>query len=240
MPGPPELPLLKQPRLLHKPKFSRRTGQVDAVCWLRLRQIAGAAGITPPCLLLAIYAQVLSRWSANRQFTLNVPRFDRRPVHPQVDQLVGEFASFTLVVCDFLKEVSLLERARSIQHQMWAALDHGAISGLTVVRELIRLRGRGGAIFPVVFTANPTLGAYKPEALPITATGEVAHAITQTPQVWLDFQAGERDRSLAFNWDSVDELFPPGMLDQANKDFHDLLRKLSDAGTSSGNFARMN
>jgi L-cysteine---[L-cysteinyl-carrier protein] ligase PchF len=228
MPGPPDLPLLRQPRMLRNPKFVRRSGELDAAKWRRLRQKAGAEGITPPCLMLTLYAEVLSRWASNRKFTLNVPRFDRPAAHPQIDDLVGEFASFTLLICDLSRPATLLERCRHLQQQMWEALEHGDVDGLTVIRELIRMRGRGGASFPVVLTANPSLGSHRPRAATTALPWRVVHAITQTPQIWLDFQVGERDECLSFNWDAVDELFPPGLLDEANEAFRGLVEALAE------------
>ncbi len=43
---------------------------------------------------------------------------------------------------------------------------------------------------------------------------ELVYSISQTPQVWLDHQVGERAGELSFNWDAVEELFPPGLLDE--------------------------
>jgi hypothetical protein len=227
LPGPPDLPLLKQPRMLRAPRFVRRSGALEAGRWQRLRRAAGADGLTPPCLLLAVYAHVLSAWAASPTFTLTVPRFDRSALHPQVDDVVGEFASFTLLTCDLSRRATVLERGREIQRQVWELLEHGRVSGLEVTRQLMRRHGRGAASFPVVFTANPSLGALRPPEVPTSLGGRVAYAITQTPQVWLDFQVGEQDGRVSFNWDAVDELFPPGMVDTMNADFGRLLDTLA-------------
>src|SRR5262249_40372090 len=45
------------------------------------------------------------------------------------------------------------------------------------------------------------------------ALGEAVYGISQTPQVWLDHQVYERAGALLYNWDAVEELFPPGLLD---------------------------
>ncbi len=227
LPGPPELPLARHPRLLRNPRFMRRSGELSAERWQRLKSKAGAEGITAPSLVLTAYAEVLASWATNRAFTLNVPRFDRPPVHPQIDDVVGEFASFTLVPCDCSRPATLLARARQIQDEMWALLEYGQVSGLTIARELLRTRGRGAASFPVVFTGNPSLGTHRPRAAPTSLKGSVENAITQTPQVWLDFQVGERDGALAFNWDAVDELFPTGMLDDMNRALCGLLERIA-------------
>lgn len=46
-------------------------------------------------------------------------------------------------------------------------------------------------------------------------------------QVWLDHQVLERDGELHFNWDSVDELFPAGMLDEMFAAYCELLDMLA-------------
>jgi hypothetical protein len=228
LPGPPDLPLCKRPNTLTNPRFQRRSGSLEAPVWSSLRRRALQAGLTAPCLLLTVYAKVVSEWSSNAHFAINVPQFDRRPVHPEVDQLVGEFASFTLVVCDFSLPATPAERCRVMQKELWDVLAHSDVSGVTLIRERIRLLGRGSAMFPVVFTANPTLGFHRPKALSQATRTRVVHAITQTPQVWLDFQIGEEQGVLSYNLDAVDDLFPPGMLDEATLRFGALLRTLAD------------
>ncbi|MHA4820423.1 AMP-binding protein, partial [Streptomyces aculeolatus] len=55
------------------------------------------------------------------------------------------------------------------------------------------------------------------------------HAISQTPQVWLDYQAEEREGELLFNWDAVDELFPAGMMADVFEAHRGLLKRLADS-----------
>jgi amino acid adenylation domain-containing protein len=57
---------------------------------------------------------------------------------------------------------------------------------------------------------------------------EPVYGISQTPQVWLDLQVGESAGNLWFNWDSVQDLFPAGMVDDMVTSFHSLLRRLAD------------
>ncbi|MEO7827677.1 MAG: amino acid adenylation domain-containing protein, partial [Allosphingosinicella sp.] len=51
-------------------------------------------------------------------------------------------------------------------------------------------------------------------------------------QVWLDFQVGEEQGRLAFNWDAVEDLFPAGLLDDMFGAFQALLRSLIDDATA--------
>ena len=57
------------------------------------------------------------------RFTLNVPRFNRLPLHPQVEEIIGEFASFTLLEVDNSKRESFEVRAKRLQEQLWQDLD---------------------------------------------------------------------------------------------------------------------
>ena len=45
------------------------------------------------------------------------------------------------------------------------------------------------------------------------AFGTIHYMISQTPQVWLDFQMFDMDEGLLCIWDGLDELFPSGLLD---------------------------
>lgn len=50
--------------------------------------------------------------------------------------------------------------------------------------------------------------------------------ISQTPQVWMDFQSYEDETGLMLTWDTVDELFPENMIDDMMESFGKLLRTL--------------
>ena len=53
------------------------------------------------------------------------------------------------------------------------------------------------------------------------------YAISQTPQVWIDNQVAERAGGLIYNWDSVDELFPEGMLEDMFQAYRGLVEELA-------------
>src|SRR6185295_2010097 len=80
-----------------------------------------------------------------------------------------------------------------------------------------------GALMPVVFTSMLVVegerqgqGREREEAGVAEESGGsgLVYAISQTPQVWLDHQAFESGGGLRFNWDAVEDLFPPGLLDE--------------------------
>ncbi|HSS78499.1 MAG TPA: amino acid adenylation domain-containing protein, partial [Thermoanaerobaculia bacterium] len=234
LPPAPELPLIQDPAALLDPRFSRRSARLTAPRWSVLKRAARSKGLTPSGLLLAAFAEVLAAWSKTPQFTLNITTFNRLPLHPQVDQLVGDFTSLTLVEVDASRAATFELRARQVQEQLWEDLEHRFFSGVRVLRELARSQGRmPGALMPVVFTSL-LFGSRDGEPVELVeeepeAEQESAFAITQTPQVWLDHQVTEQSSGgLVFHWDAVEDLFPAGLLDAMFAAYCGLLRRLSE------------
>ena len=157
---------------------------------------------------------MLARWSSRDEFTLNVTLFNRLPLHPEVGEIVGDFTSVSLLACSFDGTASFLRRARALQAQLWADMDHSTFSGVEVIREWSRCTGRSSAdIIPIVFTSTIGFGDEHGTHPALRTFGRMVYNITQTPQVWIDHQVREVDDCLEFNWDAVDELFPEGLVD---------------------------
>jgi acyl transferase domain-containing protein len=89
LPGPPDLPLARQPGQIEKPHFVRRMWEIDRERWTALKEKGTRAGLTPSGLLVAAYAEVLSRWSRRQHFTINLTLFNRLPLHPQINAVGG-------------------------------------------------------------------------------------------------------------------------------------------------------
>src|SRR5581483_427590 len=122
LPPPPPPPLAVDAAALGRPRYRRWVERIDPASWERLKSQAQRRGITPPGLLLAAWAEVLGRWSRTPRFTLNVPLYNRLPLHPQIHDVVGTFSSFTLVEVDPRGRRSFEQRARAIQQRLWDAL----------------------------------------------------------------------------------------------------------------------
>jgi amino acid adenylation domain-containing protein len=219
LPPAPELPLAKSPASVTDQRFVQRSARLEPDTWRRLKT---RTGLTPTVVLLAALAEVLALWSKSPRFTINVPRFSRLPLHPQVNDIVGQLASFSLLEVDNSSQETFEVRARRLQKQLWEDLDHRHASGVQVLRELARTRaGARGAMMPVVFTSALNLGSI------VSNFGENVYSISQTPQVWLDHQVWEADEALLFNWDAVEELFSDGLLDDMFAAYCGLLQRLA-------------
>ncbi len=231
LPPAPELPLAKHPSSLTQPRFKRWSYQLEPETWKKLKARAARAALSPTGVLLAAYAEVLSLWSKSPRFTLNVPRFNRLPLHPQVNEIIGEFASFTLLEVDNSRRESFEVRAKRLTEQLWQDLEYQYVSGVRVLRELAQLhRMTSAAPMPVVFTTNPQNNPGQSDSSILGAIAEIAevvYVVGQTPQVWIDNQYSEAGGTLILNWDAVEELFPQGLIDDMFDAYCRLLDRLA-------------
>lgn len=234
LPAAPQLPLAMDPAQLRAPRFGRREYSLAPAAWQRLRQRgAERAGLTPSGLLLAVYSEVLARWSAAPRFTLNVPTFNRLPVHPQVNDIVGEFTSLILLAAGGDAALPFELRARQLQQQLLRDQAHDSFTGVQVMREIARRDGAQRAAMPVVFTSTFGLAeqadtGHAERERQAGRLGELVYTISQTPQVWMDNHVHDHGGRLNVCWDTVDALFPEGLLDAMFGAYCQLLDRLAD------------
>ncbi|MFJ9457474.1 amino acid adenylation domain-containing protein [Kitasatospora sp. NPDC101447] len=217
----PELPLARDPRTIDTPRFHRTGGELPQESWARVKASASRRGLTPTALLLTAYSEVLATWSKNSRFTLNLPMANRLPLHPQVEEIIGDFTSVTLLEIDALSEAPFETRAVAVRDRLVADLDHRLFSGLRVMREMKKARGDAAAAMPVVFTSLFVNHGDDDQL------GEVVYSISQTPQVWIDAQVYEAAGALVLDIDAVEGLFPEGMVAAMHAATLDLLEWLA-------------
>ncbi len=224
LPPAPDLPLLPQSSLL-QPRFVHREARLDTETWSRLKARAARAGLTPSGVLLAAFAEVLYTWSKSPRFSLNLSIFNRLPLHPQVNSIVGDFTSLIVLAIEHSANTTFEQRARRIQEQLWSDLDHSIYSGVRVLRELRRRQGNmATGIMPIVFTS--LLIEDMANQLP-PPWQETLYCVTQTPQVWLDHQVLESGGTLIMHWQVIEALFPAGVIDAMFSAYCQLLQRLA-------------
>jgi pyochelin synthetase len=226
LPEAPDLPIRVNRKSI--PRFRRWQASLAAADWWRLCERARQESLTPSAAVLAAFAEVVGRWSRKQRFTLNLTMLNRPQLHPEVWQLVGDFTSVELLAVDLSTPSAFRDRARALQQQLWADMDHSLYSGIDVMRELRQQQGSGLAVlFPVVFTSS--VGAQRAPDPQVAGRGlsRLVGGISQTPQVWLDCQVAERDGGLAVNWDVREGIFSDGLIDAMFGAFDDLIRRLA-------------
>lgn len=229
MPATPALPLRADPAARTAPRFSRRQARLEKSRWDKLKADARGRGLTPSCLLLALYAAVLARWSASPHFTLNITLSNRLPLHPDVTHLLGDFTSLIMHEVDYRDAgLGFAEQAQRVQGQFLKDLEHSRFSGVNVLQEWTKRRGMSRqAAMPVVFSSGLTQNG-DDEIGNRDQLGTQVYAISQTSQVWLDQHVVERDGALVFNWDAVDAVFEEGVLDALFAAYCDLIERLCE------------
>ncbi|MGC9539621.1 amino acid adenylation domain-containing protein [Streptomyces sp. UG1] len=219
LPPAPELPVLAE-EPAGEVRFWRLADRLTAEEAAGLRRRAAARDLTVSTVLLAAYAEVIGRWSAKPRFTLNLPVFAKRPVHPDIGRVVGDFTSVTLLAVEPDAEASFAERARALGGRLFEDLDHGLYSGVEVLREAARRSAP--ALMPVVFTST-LQGTEAPQS----GAGRVVYGVTQTPQVWIDCQVMESGGEVLLGWDVREGVLPEGLAEDAFGAFAALVRELA-------------
>ncbi|MEY9910943.1 pyochelin synthetase [Catenulispora sp. MAP12-49] len=226
LPTAPALPMLDRPQTRGSVAFRRRQTELAPQQWAALRAHCAARGLTPSGAVLAAYAETLGRWTRQDRFCLSVTLLNRLPLHPQVEALVGDFTTVDVLEVAQDPDAAFTARARQTQAQLWADMDHLSYSGVEVLREVGRRRGRAAALMPVVFTSAIALNDEGREPR-FWRDATLAAGLTQTPQVWIDCQVMVRGGALAVNWDVRDGVFPPGLVDAMFEAFEALLLRLA-------------
>jgi amino acid adenylation domain-containing protein len=213
LPPAPPLPLKQSPTLIQKPTFQRKASFISDKDWSTLKAISSQLSITPSTFLLVAFSEVLCRWSNKKDFTINLTLFNRMPIHPDINRIMGDFTSIILLGIHLDPSFSFAEHAKCVQHKLWECLEHRCYSGIEVLRDYALAKNTEGMLaMPIVFTSTLSQTTNY-DASCITQLGEVEYTISQTPQVYLDHQIYELAGQLHFHWDFVDNLFPDDLIE---------------------------
>lgn len=228
LPKAPELPTTKQLQDIDNPYFNRRISTIEPKKWHGLKQRASNSGITPAGLLLSVYAKILARWSKTNRFSINLTVFNRLAVHPQINEIIGDFTSVLFLEINDSLNVSFEEFAVQTQSQLWQDMEHRFFSGVQFLRELAKINTNSSMeIMPVVFTSNLASDTSSQAESVFSLGSNTVYGISQTPQVWMDLQVAEINDELVIFFDAVEDLFPGGMLDDMFCAYGELLNTLS-------------
>ncbi|RVX41393.1 acyl transferase domain-containing protein [Nonomuraea polychroma] len=227
LPGPPRLPVRDPDGT--PPQFVRRAARLSREEWARLRDAAARHRVTPAAVLLTVYADVLARWAGSAGFCVTLTLFDRPPIHPHVNRVVGDFTSLLLHEVPAEPAATFADRAAATQARMFADLDHRGFSALDVLAEQAARTGEVRPV-PVVFTSALGITDMVEGGRRLEWAGEQVYAVSQTPQTWLDHQVLEHDGELRLQWDALDAALPTDELEAAITEHVERVRAL--AGSS--------
>ena len=212
MPGGPSLPTKESVGNVKKALFTRLEHLVDSSSWLSFTEKGRQIGITQSMGIAAVYAKALSRWSENKRFLLNLPLFDRKPVHPGIDKVVSDFTSLILLEADCTNVSSLLELSKQLQKRFQQDVAHSSFDAVKVLRELSRRYPNDAKKAPIVFASNIGRQFISEEVEAVF--GPLSKMLAETPQVLLDHQIYDHKDGLLLAWDYVSDLLDDAMVRQ--------------------------
>lgn len=221
----PALPLKQDPSNVVKPHFQRLQKKFSKKDWSILMDTAKEFGITASSLLCAAFSDILAHWSNQPQHALNLTVFNRYPFHKQTSELIGDFTSVVLLDIDSSAGKSFWDRAATVQHTIFEALEHRHYDGIEFIRDFSKHNSMGKkAVMPVVFTSMLLSDNEKDSSL--EEFGFINYSVSQTPQVYIDFQAFESKSSISLSWDYVEELFDKSLINSMFDQFINLLNQV--------------
>jgi pyochelin synthetase len=220
LPEAPGLPLAAGADSRARSRLERRELIVPEPLWAAFKCRAAGHGLTPTSALYGVYAEVLAAWSGSAHFLVNNMITHRLPLHPQMDEVLGNFASLYPLEVDWRHDEPFRERVRRLQAQVMADMDHSYWSGVKVLQAINQQRHTPGkAVCPYVIGSALAAG---PSDLPVAS-------LLETPQVLLDCELFElRDGALWVIWDVIESMFPAGMIDSMHAAYRWLLTELAE------------
>ena len=228
IPDAPPLPFLPDDasRAVHTDRFAATLSPAERSS---LEQLARRCCVTTSTLLLGVFALSLSQATATEKFRLSVPGFWRAPLVEGVDDIVGEFSNVLVLSVDIRPAESLERLLRRLFDEMNGRLAHQSYPGVSVMRDLSRLRG-GLQSSPVVFTAGVDLAGGDLFSERVGRVfGPMIHTVSQGPGVALDAQVAALDGGLLINWDVRLDALPESWLRALFKTYTALLRRLAES-----------
>lgn len=179
--------------------------------WEKFLTYSNKYGITPTVAILQIYAQVIRMWSTNKNFSLNLTMLNRDDLHPDIENIVGDFTELCVLECFNSECDTFIECAKKTQRQLFENLDHKSFSGIKVLRELSKKKGADKAIMPYVFTSAIGLVGKRLDKKLVGQMNEFG--VSQTPQVFIDCQVMDDSEGLKVFWDVREGIFPDGLIE---------------------------
>lgn len=218
LPAPPDLPIA---RIHGNPGLNRRRLIVDAATWGAFTAGVGTHGMSPVTALLAVYGEIVARFSGSRHFILN-QMISRRVLRriAGAESVMGNLGAIYPLEFDWRGTACLQERARRLQSTIIADLGRTDWSGVDVLEALnARHHSQGSAACPFVVSSGLAGGPQE----------EFGYSKLATPQVLLDHQffALRGDR-VEIIWDVVEAAFPTGFIDALCDAHEAMIRTLAD------------
>lgn len=229
----PKLRLNTDPSTIDRPQFQLSKRLVAAHVWKAFKQQAEQRGLSVAAVLLSLYGYIIARYADNSDFLITMTLFNRYGIHPDVNELWGDFTSTNLFNFS-RKDGSANSFFKHTHDQLWDDIAHALYTGLEVQRDLMnKLQLEPTiAVSPLVFTCVVGDKQQRPETLPYFIQSDELvderYWIGQTSQAWIDLQATERDGCFSSCWLYVSQLFSAELINHFNETYCNLIEFLAN------------
>jgi len=228
------LPLRTYPSAIDTPRFSRITKTIPHTIWQKLIQKAQQRHISPTALVLEVYGHILSYWMGQEKLCINLTLFNRLPLHPQINDVIGDFT--VLELFDYQnndKNSTIADELQRTHRALLLDIENNLFDGIDFQRLVRKKRSINvnQILAPIVLTSvlgNISQGKSIFD-LPLNESYQgVNFSLSQTPQVWLDNKAYETDEGFVAEWDYVEQLFDRDIISSMHASYCDLIEKLAN------------
>ena len=237
MPPPPDFPAARQFDPTRRARLSNRYRDLlSSEEWSQLKSQGLQMGITPSGLVTAAFVEVISAHTRTSSFTVNLVGSYRPPMHPEINNVIGNFNTIFPLVIDAAAS-GFEERVKRIQQQVTSDLDHRFFTGFELLREVNR-RSRNATAAPLPIFFNSVLeyshasyqqweygsaGGQNYGPLPI----EVIERGAYLPQVLLMPTVGETSQGgLTCKWQAIEDAFPDGFIEELANAYAEFISRL--------------
>ena len=219
LPGPPGLSMRPGMERRTRSRLQRREMFMAPKLWQQFKDNARLHGLTPSAAVFAAYAEVIGAWSNQRHFVLSNMVTRRLPIHPEIFDILGNFASLYPLEIHLREGEDFVTHARLIHQQVTRDTQHLRWGGMRVMQSLNQLQGGfGRAPIPFVIGSGLFMEGFERSDF----------SCLETSQVMLDHQFWElADGRYYYVWDLLEEFFPAGMIDDMLGAYQGLLEQLA-------------
>lgn len=227
-----QLPLRCRATDVDNPRFNKLTKTISNVLWdkIKIKALNYDVGLTS--IIMVIYGKVLSYWSNQNSLCINLTLFNRIPLHPQINEILGDFT--VLELFDYknlsLGQKSIIDEIRINHKQLWQDIEHNLFDGIDfqrLIREQKQL-ATNQIIAPVVLTSVLGDSKDKEQFLDESYLGK-EYSSNQTSQVWLVNHAHTSADGFIAEWNYVEQLFNRATISAMHEDYCNLIEFLAEA-----------